>query len=302
MSDRTFETSAVASWGSHLELVAATMDGFMGDQPTGGSSGPGGGCDSGKDGLWTDSPKKPPILVPSCVPDQLGRGPYRPSPVRYVPTIMDMLSAAGRSWTLYSPAPDKGGYGWAICPTFYECLGSDQSKRVKDATAFPADAARGKLPNFSIVVPNPEDSQHNSRSLMEGDNWIASSVDAVMSGSDWESTAIFITYDDCGCFYDPARPPPGAGIRVPMVIVSPYAKPRFVDHTVASFASLLAFTEHAFGIPPLPGGKDADAYDFMDAFAFADPPRPPIALPLHRVPPESLRWLGAHPPPDDDPT
>ncbi len=302
MSDRTFETSAVASWGSHLELVAATMDGFLGDQPTGGSSGPGGGCDSLKDEPWSDSASKPPIEVPSCVPDKDGKGPYRQSPVAYVPTIMDSMDAAGLSWRLYSPGSDSGGYGWAICPTFYECMGSDQSKNVLPPGEFAVDAAGGDLPNLSIIVPNPALSQHNSRSLMAGDNWIAANVDAVMKGPDWNSTAIFITYDDCGCFYDPVRPPTGFGIRVPMVIVSPYARPRFVDHTDASFASLLAFTEHAFGLPPLPGGKDGKAYDYADAFAFADPPRPPILLPLHRVPPSSVAWLAAHPPPDDDPT
>jgi phospholipase C len=303
ISDRTFETNAVASWGSHLELVAATMDGFVGDQPSGGTIGPGGGCDSQKDEAWTDSASKPPIMVPSCVPNKQGKGPYRSSPVKYVPTIMDSMDAAGLSWSLFTPAPDSGvGYGWAICPTFYECLGSSQAKHVKDPSKLAPEAMKGTLPNLSIVVPDPVNSQHNSRSLMEGDNWIASSVKAIMQGPDWNSTAIFITYDDCGCFYDPAQPPPGSGVRVPMVIVSPYAKQRFVDHTDASFASLLAFTEHAFGLNPLPGGKDATAYDYMNAFAFDEPPRAPIDLPTHRVPPASLRWLAVHPPPDDDPT
>ena len=66
-----------------------------------------------------------------------------------------------------------------------------------------------------------------------------------------DTTAIFITYDDCGCFYDHVPPPPGSGIRVPMVIVSPYAKPAFTDSKAASFASILAFTEHLFGLEPL---------------------------------------------------
>jgi phospholipase C len=302
ISDRTFESSAVASWGSHLELVAATMDGFYGDQPTGGSSGPGAGCDTMRDEPWTDSAGQKPIMVPACVPDKNGNGPYRPSPVKYVPTIMDTLDKAGLSWKLYSPPSTSGGYGWAICPTFFECLGSDQAKNVKLPTDFAVAAAKGKLPNLSIVVPNPEDSQHNSRSLMEGDNWIASNVDAVMNGPDWASTAIFITYDDCGCFYDPVRPPEGDGVRVPMVIVSPYAKQRFVDHNDASFLSLLAFTEHTFNLPPLPGGGDATAYDYSDAFAFDGAARPPRLLPHHRVPQSSVAWLATHHPPDDDPT
>src|SRR5205807_2142310 len=98
------------------------------------------------------------------------------------------------------------------------------------------------------------DSQHPGFSLMEGDNWIARNVSSVMDGPDWSSTAIFITYDDCGCFYDPVRPPRGAGVREPMVIVSPYAKPAFVDHTVATDASMLAFLEHLFHLKPLGEG------------------------------------------------
>jgi phospholipase C len=301
ISDRTFETDAVSSWGSHLELAAATMDGFLGDQPTGGTSGPGGGCDSGKDEWWTPSAGQAPIEVPSCVPDKKGRGPYRTSPVRYVPTIMDRVEAAGLSWKLYSPSSKNVGYGWAICPTFYECLGSGQARRVKPAADVVRDARNGRLPSLSIVVPNPEDSQHNSRSLMQGDNWIARAVHAIMRGPDWSSTAIFITYDDCGCFYDPVRPPRGDGIRVPMVIVSPYAKPGFVDHAKASFVSMLAFAEHTLGLAPL-SQLDANAYDYANAFDFSQRPNPPIDLPQHAVPASSLRWIADHPPPADDPT
>jgi phospholipase C len=301
ISDRTFETSAVSSWGSHLELVAATMDGFAGDQPVHGNSGPGGGCDSGKDELWAGTPTQPPIYVPSCVPDAQGRGPYRLSPVRYVPTIMDRVEDAGLTWRLYSPGGDNGGYGWAICPTFYECLGSEQARKVKLSTQLAVDARNGKLRNLSIVVPYPEDSQHNSRSLLQGDNWIADNVRAIMRGPQWASTAIFITYDDCGCFYDPVAPPLGYGIRVPMVIVSPYAKPGYVDRTTASFASILAFTEHTLGLSPLTE-LDAKAYDYAKSFAFSEPPRAPIALPRHAVPLSSLRRLASHPPPADDPT
>ena len=72
-------------------------------------------------------------------------------------------------------------------------------------TDFVPDAPPGKLPDLSIVIPDPPDSQHNCDSLMKGDNWIATIVNAVMNGPDWDSTAIFITYDDCGCFYDPVR-------------------------------------------------------------------------------------------------
>ena len=153
------------------------------------------------------------------------------------------------------------GYGRAICPSFNECLGSNQAKNMVRWKTFVGDATAGELPNFSIVIPTMDNSQHNGTSLMVGDNWIASLVSAVMSNQDeWNSTAIFITYDDCGCFYDHVQPPTGMGVRLPMVIVSPYAKPRFADGNDASFASILAFTEHLYGLQPL-NEVDRNAYD-----------------------------------------
>src|SRR5205085_325974 len=100
-----------------------------------------------------------------------------------------------------------------ICPTFYECLGSSQADRIRQPPEFAKDAAQGHLPALSIVIPYANDSQHNGFSLIKGDDWIAQNVSAVMNGPDWSSTAIFVTYDDCGCFYDPVPPPAGMGIR-----------------------------------------------------------------------------------------
>jgi phospholipase C len=123
-----------------------------------------------------------------------------------------------------------------------------------------------------------------------------------MNGPDWDSTAIFITWDDCGCFYDHVPPPTDLGIREPFLIVSPYAKPGFTDSNVASFASMLTFAERTFGLAPL-SNIDADAYAYEDAFDFTQAPLRPIALPQHPVPELSIRWLTHNPVDDrDDPT
>src|SRR5207249_3162337 len=103
---------ASASWGSHIQLVAATLDGFAGDQPQDGS-GPGAGCDSLGDVVWFDQQGQW-EKVPACIPDKHGNGPYRPSPVPYVPTIMDSMDQAGKSWHIYAPGKKNAGYGWAI--------------------------------------------------------------------------------------------------------------------------------------------------------------------------------------------
>ena len=305
IADRTFESSAMPSWGSHLDLVAATLDGFTGDNPvastTGHPLGPGWGCDSFRDALWRSASGK--ILVPSCIPTRAGLGPYRSTPVKWVPTIMDRLSHGGYSWKLYAPGPSQTGtpYGWAICPTFADCLDTSQSTHVVASSQVITDAAAGRLPNFSIVTPENDVSQHNDFSMMQGDNWIGQIVNSIMNGPDWNTTAIFITWDDCGCFYDHVAPPAGLGIRLPMIIVSPYARAATTDHMVASLQSLLAYTERAFNLAPLASG-DRNAYAYANSFDYTQTPIAPIRLNAAPVPLTSRVYPIDHQPPAHDPT
>src|SRR3954463_772260 len=93
-----------------------------------------------------------------------------------------------------------------------------QRGHVKYSSQVITDGQAGTLPNLSLVIPCCGNSQHNGdESTLQGDNWIGQVVSAVMHGPQWRSTAIFITYDDCGCFYDHVLPPAGQGVRVPMV-------------------------------------------------------------------------------------
>jgi phospholipase C len=213
------------------------------------------------------------------------------------------MDAAGLSWHIYAaPSTETPtGYGWAICPTFGECLNGAQRTNMVASDQILTDAADGNLPNLSLVMPTKANSQHNEDSMLAGDNWIGSVVSAIMSGPDWGSTAIFITYDDCGCFFDHVPPPGGLGIRVPMVIVSPFAKAGTTDSHVASFSSMLAFTEHVFGITAL-SKSDATAYDYFGSFDFTQRPLATIRLFSHRLPVWEVRWLKAHPTNDDDVT
>lgn len=131
VSDATFEDASAASWGSHVELAAGTLDGFLGVNPgdslTGGVGGAGWGCDSGQTAEWSPDGGATVQLVPSCVPEPDGSGAFEPTPVHWVPTIMDRLDAARLSWRLYGLGHGKGGYGWSICPTFADCLYSSQA-------------------------------------------------------------------------------------------------------------------------------------------------------------------------------
>jgi phospholipase C len=119
--------------------------------------------------------------------------------------------------------------------------------------------------------------------MAAGDNWIGKVVDAIEHGPDWRLTAVFITYDDCGCFYDHVAPPEGLGIRTVMVMVSPWVKAGKTDSHVASIASMLAFTEHVFGLPALTR-KDSTAYDFRHAFDYHQRPVKPVPMTHTRVP------------------
>jgi len=308
ISDRTFEFATTPSWGGHMVLASATLDGFSGDNP-----GPpiypsnetqGWGCDSRLTAWWWNGSAYE--RQPSCIPDRRGRGPFRPSPVPYVPTIFDRLDGAGLSWRIYGgtggPGDQTSGYWWTICPTFYECLGSRQRTNFVPAEQVMADAQEGTLPSYAIVTPVQATSQHNLQSMALGDNWIGDVVGSIMKGPDWPSTAIFITYDDCGCFYDHVPPPDrSTGIRVPMTIVSPYASAGFTDSTDATFMSMLAFTEHTFGLHPLTKA-DANAYDYAESFDYGQEPSGGIALTHTRITRCELRFIASHPPAPGDPT
>jgi phospholipase C len=112
----------------------------------------------------------------------------------------------------------------------------------------------------------------------------------------------FITYDDCGCFYDHVAPPsPELGIRVPMVVVSPFARRGFTDTNVASYATLLAFTEYVFGLQPL-ADADANAYAFLNSFDFGQLLLGPVPMVTSPVAADELAYIAAHPPPGDDDT
>jgi len=286
------------SWGGHLYAVMASLDGFKGDNPNpaaGVTAGPGWGCNSDRVTSWTPQGGTSQI-VPSCVPDySLGLangGAFRPTPVKYAPTILDRLQAAHLSWRIYgephppnSTVPTAAGYGWDICPSFAECLDTHQKVNNVASSTFVRTAQAGHLPNFAIVTPGGADaklSEHNGFSMTAGDDWLGQVASALMNGPEWRSTALFITWDDCGCFYDQVPPgvnPDGTaqGPRTGLVIVSPYAKARYTDTTATTFAGILAYTERTFGLTPL-GPNDKNAYPFTNAFNYSQAPLRPAAM------------------------
>jgi len=303
ISDRTFSMADSPSWGGHLYAVMASLDGFKGDNPNpapGVPPGPGWGCDSMKITPWK-APGGSYRLVPSCVPDFSlslpNGGAFEPTPVKYAPTILDRLQSAGFSWQIYGePKPAGGGYGWDVCPSFAECLYTHQKTNNVASSTFVRVAQTGRLPNFTLVTPGGVDaklSEHNGLSMTAGDDWLGQIASAVMNGPQWRSTVLFITWDDCGCFYD--QVPPGAnqdgtpqGPRSPLIIVSPYAKRGYTDTTAATFAGILAYTEHTFGLNAL-SVNDQKAYAFSNAFNYNQAPLPPVRMVYRPWPKDAYR-------------
>jgi phospholipase C len=310
ISDKFFSLADSPSFGGHLDIVTSNLDGFAGNLPRripGVRLGQGWGCDSDTAAPWSAGPDQPRQQVPGCIPDPSlsvpNGGAFEPTPVPYEPTIMDELSTAGKSWKLYTGSctdmvtepngllfcnKSSGGYLWAICPAIAECLYTQSATHTDPTGKILTNAAHGKLPNFSIISPAWPNSEHNGVSMTAGDDFVDQVAKAIMNGPQWHSTVLFITWDDCGCFYDQVPPPVNAdgtqdGPRLPLVIVSPYAKPAYTDTTTSSFASILAYTEHTFGLPAL-GVNDANAYDLSGAFNYSQAPLKPIAMVSRPVP------------------
>jgi phospholipase C len=192
-------------------------------------------------------------------------------------TLADSLDAAGITWKYYAPREGESGYNWSAMDAVRHIRETSVwTQNVVAPAQFVADAMSGNLPAVSWLVPNVPVSEHPDfdDSSCEGENWTVQQVNAVMAGPDWQSSAIFITWDDFGGFYDHLAPPDldqfGLGPRVPLLMISPYAKPGFVSHTQYEFASLLRFAEDRFNLPRLTT-RDSAANDMTDSFDFTQP-------------------------------
>jgi phospholipase C len=156
-----------------------------------------------------------------------------------------------------------------------------QWNRLVDTEEFYKDASSGHLPQVSWVIPSDTVSEHPPSDIADGMAYTTGIVNSVMASPDWKHTAIFIAWDDWGGFYDHVQPPVvdryGYGLRVPGLIISPYAKRGYIDHTDASFDSWLKIVEERYGVPSLTS-RDTSAYDLRGAFDFTQPPREPVQL------------------------
>jgi phospholipase C len=204
-------------------------------------------------------------------------------------TLTDVLDAHHVSWKYYAPTLDQPGYKWSALDAIKHIrFGPDWKTKVVDQTSFVSDARAGKLPAVSWLVPLDKDSEHpNLGTTCDGENWSVQQINAVMSNRDeWNHTAIVLTWDDWGGFFDHVRPPRGPnpytmyGWRVPAIIISPYSRAHTVDHTFYTFSSMLKLAEDVFHLPAL-NSNDRKANSLLRALNFNQTPLPPLTLAPH---------------------
>jgi phospholipase C len=212
-------------------------------------------------------------------------------PAQTFPTIGDRLTAAGVSWAWYSQGWNKAAAGQpdpAFTPHHQPfnyfaqyAPGTAGRTHLQDEEDFLAAAEAGTLPSVSFVKPDALHNEHpgfgRNGDLLTGEQHTIDLINAVRNGPNWAETAIVITYDENGGFWDHAAPPSdprhadrwGPGTRVPAIIVSPLARRHFVDHTRYDTTSILATIEHRWHLEPL-GTRDAGANDLRNAFRRGD--------------------------------
>jgi phospholipase C len=185
---------------------------------------------------------------------------------------------------------------WNPLPDFTDVHQDNQLSDVVNSNAFFTAAKNGTLPQVSWVIPSGDDSEHPPANILAGQEHVTNVINAVMKGPDWDSTAIFLAWDDWGGFYDHVAPPAvdgqGYGLRVPGLVISPYAKQGYVDHQTLSFDAYLKFIEDDFlggqRLDPTTDGRPDPRPDvrenasilgnLLSDFDFNQAPRPPLLL------------------------
>ena len=236
------------------------------------------------------------------------------------PTLTDLLGMQKISWRYYAPSP---GSIWTgpdaishICGRQLvggklTCTGAEWVANVViPQTQVLTDIANGQLAQVSWVIPDGKSSDHAVANDGSGPSWVASIVNSIGNSAYWANTAIIITWDDWGGWYDHVAPSVVAdgvswgsgyvyGFRVPLIVVSPYAKTAYISHVTHDFGSILKFIETTFHLSSL-GYADASADDLSDCFTLTQSPSNyhPIAARL-----DATFFINDHRPPvapDDD--
>jgi phospholipase C len=277
LADNMFASQLDGSFTAHQYLIAGQAGGTV-DLP---QSMPW-GCDN-------------PTALVQTLTQQRTFGPQVPPCFSY-PTLASELDTARFSWRYYAPPVGNLGYIWSA----FDAVSGVRNSRewsthvLSPETQFFSDLQRGYLANVAWISPDWANSDHSGSGSSSGPLWVTSIVNAIGQSKFWNSTAIVVVWDDWGGWYDHVAPQQldydGLGFRVPMLVVSAYAKQNYVTHVNYESASIVKFIEQHFGLPAL-SASDSRAVGLADCFNLGPSatPRPflPFALPRalpHRQP------------------
>ncbi|HWY55841.1 MAG TPA: alkaline phosphatase family protein [Terriglobales bacterium] len=266
-ADRMFQTNQGPSFPAHQFIISgtsaptATSDLFAAEEP--------GGITGAIDNSGCTAPQQERVKLI----DPSGGETMKMYPCFDHPTLTDLLDTAGISWRYYTPSAN---FVWTGPNAISHIrFGNDWNNVIVNPAQLFTDIANNQLPGVSWVIPTGAESDHPRNNRGMGPSWVASIVNTIGQSQDWSSTAIFITWDDWGGWYD--HVPPTIydsyeyGFRVPLILVSPYARQGYVSKATHDFGSILKFIEQVYNLPSL-GYADARADDFADCFEFAEKP------------------------------
>ncbi|HYL27362.1 MAG TPA: alkaline phosphatase family protein [Candidatus Nitrosotalea sp.] len=210
-------------------------------------------------------------------------------------TLGDELDNAGLSWRFYTSLDGARSSGFGAVWSAYQAVkhiyrGPDWAKDViTPQKKFLTDVPAGKLASFTWITPICANSDHVDCGGGYGPSWVAALVNTIGKSKFWNSTAIFVQWDDWGGLYDPVAPPfrdyDGLGFRVPLLVIAPYAKRDYVSHVQYETASVLRYAEDLFGLGRLAAADRRAASPAADSFDFTQKPRAfvPIRAPKGRA-------------------
>jgi phospholipase C len=271
LSENFFASAAGPSYPNHFFFVAGTSGGVI-DNPENiktrplenGTSFKSWGCDAVGDERFV------------FVKDPEGNMTKHGTCFQF-PTVGEQLTRIGVDWAYYSAVPGQPGYFWnaynGIANVFHTDLWHEH---VRPVDRIMEDIDAGALPAVTWITPRFQLSDHPPFSTGHAHNWVTSIVNRVMRSDMWEHTAIFLTWDEWGGFYDHVPPPDvddlGFGFRVPMLVISPYSRKGYVDDAEGEFSSPLRFVSDNWGLPYLTERIER-THNFEHAFAFGRNPR-----------------------------
>jgi phospholipase C len=278
LADHMFSAMQGPSFSNRLYSIAAQAGGAIAVPTIGGNNGKipqQWGCDSPPNALVQDI-------------DPIGNF-LRVVPCFDFQTLADSVDNAGLSWKYYAPPNPQWGYVYSAFDAIDHIRNSNLwNTNVVSPDQFISDVTNGSLPAVSWVVAPGGKLEHPPAGTCVGENWTVQQINAVMQSSLWNSTVIFLAWDDFGGFYDHVAPPKindqfQLGPRVPLLVISPWAIPGKVSHTTYELTSMVKFIEEAFALPPLTD-RDTNANDIADSFDFTQSPNQPLILPLRQCP------------------